>query len=252
MKLDAPIAQLLARITDGCRARPTDASLRMQLFRLLCVTGQWARAGSALDVAVRVDTALALTVLAHRNALACERFREEVFRGRRAPLFVGEPDLGSALLAQALALEPDAALAARGRAFDEIPASPGTLDGTRFDWLADGDSRLGPTLEVYLDGKYFWVPFSRIARLEIAAPDDVLDLVWCRAELTLKGGVAQPVIVPTRYPGTAALDDDALRLARRTDWQAIGRDHYAGLGQRGLVTGDGEHALLDVRCVEFD
>jgi type VI secretion system protein ImpE len=252
MKIDAPLAQVLARITDGCRARPTDASLRMQLFRLLCVTGQWARAEAALDVAGRVDASLALTVLAHRNALACERFREQVFLGRRAPLFVGEPGLGAALLAQALALEPQAALAARERAFDEISASSGTIDATRFEWLADADSRLGPNLEVYLDGKYFWVPFERIARLDVEAPDDALDLVWCRVELTLKGGVPQPAIVPTRYPGTAAIDDDALRLARRTEWVGIGGEHCAGRGQRCLAFGDEDRALLDVRRVEFD
>ena len=38
------------------------------------------------------------------------------------------------------------------------------MDGHGFEWIADADSRLGPLLEVILEGKYYWAPFCRIAR----------------------------------------------------------------------------------------
>jgi type VI secretion system protein ImpE len=252
MKIDATLAEMMGRVTAACRAAPGDASLRMQMFRLLCVTGQWQRAATALDVAGQTDASLALTVLAYRNALDCERFRVDVFAGRRAPLFAGEPDMGSVLLAQALTLSGAAASETRAKALDLIPAVPGLLNNLRFDWIADADARLGPIFEVYLDGKYFWVPFAHVASLQIEAPDDVLDLVWCRAELTLRGGDPRPVLIPTRYPGSEAAPDDASRLARRTDWTEIGPDQHAGMGQRMLATDAADAALLDCRLLEFD
>jgi type VI secretion system protein ImpE len=246
-----PLADTLSRVTATCRAQPADASARMQLFRLLCVTGQWERAAAALDVAGRLDAELGYTVLAHRAALACERFRAEVFAGRRAPLFAGEPDAGTAMLAQALASSPEEAAGLRAAAFEAIEPSAGTIDGRPFEWLADADARLGPVLEVFLDGKYYWVPISRIERLKLEMPTDVLDLVWCPAQLTLRGSVAQALLVPSRYPGSEACDDDALRLARRTDWQELADGQHRGLGQRMFATDDDDVALLDVRTIAF-
>lgn len=247
--IEGRLADAMARVTAQCRAQPADASARMQLFRLLCVTGQWERAATALDVAGRLDAELGYTVLAHRAAIACERFRSEVFAGRRAPLFAGEPDPGTAMLAQALASPPDEAARLRAAAFDAIDATPGTVDGRPFEWLADADARLGPVLEVFLDGKYYWVPVSRVERLKVDAPTDVLDLVWCPAQLTLRGSVAQSLLIPTRYPGSEACDDDALRLARRTDWQELADGQHRGLGQRMFATDAEDVALLDVRAV---
>jgi type VI secretion system protein ImpE len=91
--IDGTLKEMLAAVTAAVRSKPADASARMQLFRLLCVTGQWDRAETQLDVAVGLDSSLALTVLAHRHALHCERFRQQVFVGKRAPLFLGEPEL---------------------------------------------------------------------------------------------------------------------------------------------------------------
>ena len=100
--IEGSVKDMLAKVSALVRSKPADPSARMQLFRLLCVTGQWDRAETQLDVAAGLDASLALTVLAHRHALNCERFRHQVFAGKRAPLFLGEPDQGAAMLAQAI------------------------------------------------------------------------------------------------------------------------------------------------------
>ena len=87
--------------------------------------------------------------------------------------------------------------------------------------------------------------------LQVNQPTDVLDLVWATAELTLRDGVPQAILLPTRYPSTESSSDDALRLARRTDWIALGDEQYRGLGQRMLASNQDEVALLDTRLVEF-
>jgi type VI secretion system protein ImpE len=249
--IEGTIAEMMSKVTASVKSRPADASARMQLFRLLAVTGQWTRAENQLDVAGNLDKTLALTVLAHRHALSCEQFRKEVFAGTRAPLFLGEPDRGSALLAQALTLTGGSAHSMRTEAMESLETSAGSINAETFDWLSDADSRLGPTLEVYLDGKYYWVPFTRVLSLEINEPTDVLDLVWASAELVLRGGVPQAVLLPTRYPGSELSDDDALRLARRTDWISLGEEQYSGLGQRMFASNQSEVALLDTRLVQF-
>jgi len=58
-------------------------------------------------------------------------------------------------------------------------------------------------------------------------------------------------LVPVRYPNSETSADDAVRLVRKTQWQALGGEgdaqQYAGLGQRVLTTNADEIGLLDIR-----
>jgi len=58
------------------------------------------------------------------------------------------------------------------------------------------------------------------------------DLVWAPAQLTWTNGGEAMGMIPTRYPGSEQAADNALRLARKTQWQPLGDEQYAGLGQR--------------------
>src|SRR5690606_6570874 len=108
------------------------------------------------------------------------------------PLVLGQPAEWLALLIEALRLQAEGeaaqAQAARERAFDLAPATPGRLDGAAFDWVADADPRLGPVLEVVLTGGYYWVPFDRIARIAVTPPEDLRDLVWLPVQLMWTNG----------------------------------------------------------------
>jgi type VI secretion system protein ImpE len=114
--------------------------------------------------------------------------------------------------------------------------------------MADADPRLGPVLEVVLNGRYFWVPLQRIRRIEFDAPADLRDTIWTAASFTWTNGAQTVGLVPTRYNGTVAMADDGLMLARRTEWTEEGNP----IGQRMLVTDAGDYALMDIRIVEFD
>ncbi|HEY6360666.1 MAG TPA: tetratricopeptide repeat protein, partial [Vicinamibacterales bacterium] len=50
-------AGALAHLQDQVRARPDDPKLRVFLFQLLCVLGQWERALNQLSVASSLDPA---------------------------------------------------------------------------------------------------------------------------------------------------------------------------------------------------
>jgi len=106
-------------------------------------------------------------------------------------------------------------------------------------------------LELVVNGRYSWVPFSRIRRLVLEEPSDLRDLVWLPAHVTWTNGGEAVAFVPVRYPGSEQSADDAIALARKTEWTDQGSDLYFGLGQRMFVTDAGEHPVLEVRHVDL-
>jgi len=96
------------------------------------------------------------------------------------------------------------------------------------------------------------VPVSRLIRIEIEKPADLRDFVWTPATLTLENGAANVALIPTRYPGSERESDNALRLARATDWREQAGGAWHGVGQRMLTTDQSEVALLDVRVIALD
>jgi type VI secretion system protein ImpE len=185
----------------------------------------------------------------------CEALRARVFEGNKAPMVFGEPEQWLAYLIEAMLLtgrgRGEDAQTLRAKAFEEAPASSGTLDGRGFEWIADADMRLGPVLEGVINGRYYWVPFARISRLDVEAPSDLRDVVWTPAHLQLDNGGEAYALIPTRYPGTEKVEDASLLLARRTEWQEPSPDLFCGLGQRVLTTDIGEVSLMDLRQISF-
>jgi type VI secretion system protein ImpE len=236
--------------------QPQRSDLRIFLFQLYCVQGEWMKAGTQLDVLLELDPSSKPMVETYREALRCEALRREVFDGKRSPLVLGAPQDWLAMMIEALRVDaegrPDAAAALRAQALEAAPATSGTLDDVPFAWLADADSRLGPVLEAIVNGKYYWVPIARLQRIEIDKPADLRDFVWAPATLTLENGAASVALIPTRYPGTERETDHALRLARATDWREQPGGAWHGVGQRMLTTDQAEIALLDVRVVSLD
>lgn len=264
MKLMNPAEQMLGDgDLDGAlqalqlqvRARPADASLRVFLFQLLSVMGRWDRALNQLTVAGELDPACLPMVQTYQPAIQCERLRQEVFQGRRAPLLFGEPLEWVALLIEALLLDGrgDESDAQRLRdiAFEQAPPQRGMADGKPFAWIADADMRLGPVLEALVNGRYYWVPFVHLASVAIDSPEDLRDRVWMPAQLEFANGGTTVALIPTRYAGTD-LDDGRLALARETRWHEPSPSFHIGAGQRVFATDDADIGLMDVRAVAFD
>lgn len=249
--LDATLATLQEKV----RAKPQDAKLRIFLFQLLCVRGDWNRAIQQLKVSAELDPGAEMMAKTYREGIICEVYREKVFAGEKSPLVFGEPQEWLALLieAQKLLGQGRATEAAnlRARAFDAAPATSGRVNGTEFSWIADADMRLGPVLEVIVNGRYFWLPFEQIGKIEVEAPCDLRDAVWTAVTLTLRNGGEVAALIPTRYAGTATRGDDAAKLARATTWEDAGAETFTGLGQRLLATDADDIAIMDLRTLEL-
>lgn len=241
----------LKRLESEIRANPSDARLRTYLFQLLAIRGDWERAISQLQVSAQLAPIALAMAQTYREAVRAEVFRTEVFAGRKQPSFLGQPPAWAGLLLESLKLvaegHVDKAEAMRGEALDAAPASGGKIDGHAFEWIADADSRIGPLCEAVVDGKYVWVPFENLARLTIEPPSDLRDMVWAAAHFHFVNGGDTVALIPSRYPGSEASDDPAIRMARKTTWREVGDDTFIGLGQRMWATDAGEYSILDTR-----
>ncbi len=193
----------LDQLKKEVRSKPRDAKLRIFLFQLFCIFGDWDRALTQLGVTAELDPLAIPMSQAYRAAIRCEMLRERVFAGTRTPTVFGQPEDWMPLLIEAnrrLAQgAADEALRLRDSAFEAAPSVSGSVDSQPFEWIADADPRLGPMLEAMVEGKYYWVPFTRLSRIDIEAPADLRDQVWMPAHFTWTTGGESDGFIPSRY-----------------------------------------------------
>src|SRR4051812_34512641 len=249
-----PVAAL-AQLQEQVRARPEDAKLRVFLFQLLCVLGRWDRALNQLNVASTLDPSAIAMAQTYGDAVRCEGVRAHVFAGKRSPMIFGEPEEWLALLIESL-LEGGRGNESRSRqlhelAFDGAPTSQGDIDGRPFSWIADADARVGPVLEAIVNGRYYWIPFTRLSKLQLEPPEDLRDVVWMPAHLEFENGGESVALIPTRYVGSEQSDDGLVIMSRKTIWQEVAPETHHGIGQRILTTDADELPLMEVRTITF-
>lgn len=259
------IGAALEQAMGDVRADAGNAKARILLFQLMCLTGDWEKARRQLYVLKDMDAETIPMFETYDPVIQCEMFRQAVFDGQRRPLLFGEPRDWLATLCQALPHFAEGrleqGLEMQAEAFDQAPTSSGRIaagDGAEaeeFEWIADADERLGPVLEVFLKGHYYWVPFEHIRLVRIDEPEDLRDLVWTPAQFQWANGGEAVGFVPTRYPGTENATDDRLRLSRMTEWLGNDGDDaddlQVGLGQRLLATDAGEYPLMGIREIKI-
>ncbi len=263
------MAEALEHLKRDVRSKPQDVAARIFLFQLFAVLGQWDRAQAQLVVCGQLDPATEMMVKAYTEAIRCERLRGEVMAGRKTPLVLGEPEPWLAAMIQALMIQDadqaQAAEALRSSAFEDAPETPGTIrwrssgvgadeviESASFQWIADAEMTLGPILECLIGGRYYWVPLAHIQSIRIEPPTDLRDLVWLPAQFTWAGGGQQLGFIPTRYWGSESSDDDAVRLARKTQWVAGRGGVEIASGQRLMATDQSEYPLMNIRGIDFE
>ncbi len=247
------LTQALQYLQEGVRAQPSHPKLRIFLFQLLAVDGQWTRAMTQLGVCGELDAGTLAMVNTYREAIKCEALRDAVFNGQTTPMVFGQPQAWVAHMVEAVQADArgDHALAQhlREQALEAAPTVSGALNGEAFEWVADADSRLGPVLEVIINGKYGWLPFSSVSSITFEPPSDLRDMVWLPAAIEFPNGGGTVALVPTRYAPMPEGSDNLVRLSRRTDWIELSPGQYRGVGQRLLTTDQTELGLLDVRTL---
>jgi type VI secretion system protein ImpE len=249
-RLDETLKSLQQVVRDD----PANPKPRVFLFQLLSVLGDWKRADTQLRVLSEMDSDSMMLSRIFGPILVCEAIRGDVFAGKRTPIIFGEPPEWVGFLAEAMAYfgkgEFRAGAQLRDKAFEAAPMSAGKVNGDDFAWIADADERLGPVLEVILEGRYYWIPFCRIRQVLIEPVTDLRDLVWAPVQFVWENGGQASGHIPSRYAGSERSEDASLKLGRKTEWLDKAGVHL-GAGQRILATDAGEYPLLEIRTIEI-
>lgn len=250
---DLSIATQIEELQADIRNNPGKVEYRIHLSQLLMVSGQWQKALQQLQTAAQLDNKAAAMAQTYRALIQAEIAREQVFKGLSNPQHISSPDDWEVLLAESLVARShhqlDAAEKFLQQAFNDAPACTFTINESTAAWIADGDSRLGPVCEVFINGKYYWIPFNKIQQITIEAPQDLRDLVWIPTLVTLTNSSQHLGFLPSRYALSYTQGNDQLSLASLTEWAAIDEHNWAGLGQKILVTDQGEYPLLTARTL---
>lgn len=243
-------------LVEAVRAAPADQRLRMFLFQLLAVNGEWDKARNQLQSLTQLSPEAQMLSVTYNQVLDAEKQRDAVFSGAaEAELLMGSDGWAEGIvlaLASFARGEAEKAEALRDAAFDAAPEMPGTIDGNRFEWISDCDSRFGPTLEVILGGRYGLLPFDTIKSITSTGPEDLRDTIWYPVEIEFRNGHTAAAFLPARYPRTEKAASGLERLGRVTEWT----DHdwgQQGSGQRLWTFSDGDDCgILEFRKIEFD
>ena len=249
------LSATLADVTAQVKAKPDDCALRKTLFRLYCIEGAWEKALLQLQTLALLEEAAQKQCELYKNLILSELMREEVLAGKRSPgLFTTAAPEWMKLLQQANKAwtenAPARAEELRQQAFGLAPESAGggeTLG--RFVWIADSDGRIGPACEFISAGGYRQVPFASLQLLNVRPPEDLLELVWARAQIKIDGEFHYGY-VPARYPLTADAEQSE-KLGLRSEWQQISATLVTGAGRKVLITDSGEISLLEAVDIHF-
>ncbi len=232
------------------KKNPKDTEARFFLAELAAFEGDWERVDRQLDSILTQLDHMPMLPLLVRQLVRAEVSREEVLDKGRAPEIIVPLD-------ETCASQIAFCAAFRTGAFEEAAAilnansdAPvrvkGTCDGASFETLVDLDDRLRGVAEVLTaTGKYFWIPWHAIASLKFTPPKRPLDLIWRKAEISVRDRLDGEVYIPARYPkgkDWSELD----KLSRTTNWHEHPEGIYTGTGQRELQFDEEPKSILEV------
>lgn len=252
-KLDEAIEAALHRV----KTAPTDVDSRLLLCDLLCFDAQLERAERQLDVLTEQDSGLAAGVAVYRQLIRAESIRRDVFRSGGFPEGVNEfTDTLKLHLMAARALGEGNEQAAGDFLRQAEPLRQGIqgeCDGQAFEELRDLDDVTAPFLEVLTTtGKYYWIAWERLQTLEFPPPKYLRDLLWRQTQMVIRDGPDALVYVPVLYPWSGGSSQDPeLRLGRKTEWIERAGGVTTGVGQRTLLVGDEDKAILSIGRLSF-
>lgn len=233
------------------RAAPGDDRRRLFLFELAVFLGDLDRARRQIDMLTYDIPELQMAVGVYRLALDSEAARRRCLADGAEPQFFLPPVEPVKQRLDALQLIRTGRLQDAAKLLQDVNEAASSLrgeyNGQPFDVLRDADDLFGTVLEVFANGRYFWLPFEQIAGIAKNPPAHPRDLIWAPARLTLKDGTSGDVLLPVLYPKSHEHSDDAIKLGRATDWTSPADGLVRGVGAKTFLIGDDAAALLEWR-----
>jgi type VI secretion system protein ImpE len=250
------LSEAVIAAQNAVRKAPTDLSARILLAEILVFTGNLERADVLLDAASTIDPSTAMVVAEFRQLIRADMARRQLFRDGRVPELLTDPTevqrLQLAALVALRANDPAEAAKSAAAAEEARPRVAGFHNDAPFDDLRDADDLLAGNFEVLTTtGKYFWIPTERVVSAEFHPPKRPRDLIWRRVSMSVAEGPDGDVYVPVIYAGGTDPASELLRLGRETDWTDAEAGPVRGIGQRVLLCGDDDIAIMDLGALRF-
>ncbi|MGQ3660609.1 type VI secretion system accessory protein TagJ [Citrobacter braakii] len=247
---------LMEDLLSTLKKRPADRESRYALATLWCIEESWDKALTQVDtLAALSDTTSSHSELL-KNLIMSEMVRKQVLNGERKanPLDEQAPawlDILHQANRASAAQEIDKADELRFQAFELAPVTAGHSEHAgAFDWIADGDGRLGPVCEFICAGGYRWVPFEQIQSLTVQPPQSLLDLMWAPATLVTPTRKWSGYL-PARYPIDAS-QSQSVKLGDETHWQQQSLVLTIGEGRKMWVTEQSEFSIMETGTLTFE
>jgi type VI secretion system protein ImpE len=248
------LSAAIERVAGEVKFKPSDLAARTFYFELLCLNGDLDRAVKQLEVLATANGELFGGTGIYLGAIQAERERRRFFHGGPRPRMLDQsPYANPQLKAVELYAARDFPAAAKSleAAIEKRNPLRGTLNGVRIDELSDTSDLLGPFLEIVMDGHYAWIPWESIQSLAIPEPRYLRDTVWSPASLSLHSGAQGEVLVFSLYVDSHLQEND-LKLGRRTIWSADQTEFTLAYGQKVITTGETDFAISEVRTLEVE
>ena len=126
----------------------------------------------------------------------------------------------------------------------------GFVDGREFRGLRDSDDRFAGHFELFFGPRPTWVAFEQVRSLRLEKAENLLDVAFRPATLTLADAARLGAIVPLLYPGSGR-EGDELALGQLVDWTSADSGLVCGLGAKVLTFGDEELAIESCTMIEL-
>jgi type VI secretion system protein ImpE len=249
------IDEARAMLADQVKKAPSDIQARSVLFQVMLLCGEWDKARRQLEIVAAQQTSTNMNLPVYRQLIEAEKERLAVARMETRPAFFPEiPSYGEVFF-QALDRLKNEKIDEAQHLFDtidaDLPPVQGTLNGEPFTGFRDTDTSLAYFIEAIEYERYLWVPIGNIRELAVAAPQNLIDLIWAKGRITTWEGLTMGCFLPVLYPNSFESGDDRIRLGRLTDWQPLGGPFASAVGQHVYDIGGRDHALFEIKEALF-
>lgn len=251
------LTEAIAAGTDHLKRKPADLDGRLFYTELLCLAGDIERADRQLDTIAKLDVSALPGVTGLRRLIRGEQARLEVHREGRVPELVDDPDPMTRAALETLVLLRAGDSAGAASAAQTMESARGVVsgqcNGKAFSDIRDIDDITAGVLEVITaGGDLFWIPISRVRSLIFEAPSTPRDLLWRKAQISVRDGPEGEVFLPAIYVAPTEPVDDGARLGRSTAWVGDGGEAIRGIGQRCFLIDDDDVPMLQIQSLEID
>lgn len=245
---EARLTEAIAAQSEIVRAQPHEIPERFLLCDFLAFAGQRDGVREHLD---QIDPipAIAAYLAEWRALLSADDLRHS----GKAPALLMDPPANFSRRVQASAAAAsgriEEAIALLDDADEAADCLTGHVDGREFEGWRDTDDLLGSVLEVFTDGRYFWLPVEQVQKLRLEDANELRDTLYRPANILLVDGRRLEVFLPALYVGTSTHEEDGIRVGAGIDW--VERDGLMrGIGARTMLFGEEELNLNEFRQVE--